>query len=156
MDPTPPGFEDVPWLYPFPLPDQGSPSIYPISHFPLAFDFDADFLLRGMWGLASSSSSNTNSSLAVRLYDAYGNRMSDDLVPFLSLATPAVNYNYGFSHYGFVWSLLSPASLEPELFCPAGSAMQIDLDVLPGTPAGDSSGAMLYLFGVKRYKGCAA
>ncbi len=161
--PTPAGFQDQAWIYEYTFPVSDG-SNYPLSNFPLPFDLDADFILRGCWVSAFESVNKfpTGSALFALLRDPYGNRLADDFQPFVTLGTP-FNFIYGFAAEFNQETLGAPAPFEPEIFCPAGSNMLIDLRLSPGvgpgpTPVVDQyvgrGGGTLIFFGVKRYRSC--
>lgn len=154
---TPDGFFDQFWVYAFTLPNSASAS-YPIGNFPLRLDDDADFYCRGLWALDEGETGINGSALLVIMRDVYGRRLADDYQPLYSLFAPvsvaATIYYYGYGRNVVpLGTFNTPASLEPELYCPAGSIITLDLAMPPDATPGDTA-ATIWLAGVKRYRGC--
>lgn len=150
-EPPPVGFVDVPWIFSYALPQPGDTLPLLVDDFPLAVDDDAEFRVRGLWARDMASVAYSGSALLVRLRDAYGNRLADDLQPLYTLFSNA-DHRYGSARN---MSRKIPAPLEPELIVPASGLLVAQL-FCPAANQGDvGANVTLYLVGVKRYVQCA-
>jgi hypothetical protein len=151
--PPPPGFQDVPWVFQFDFPASNGAN-YPLNNFPLPFDMDADYIVRGIWTTFGDNTGSFPSGCALlgMLRDPWGNRLADDYQALCLLGTPTT-YAYGFQVQYQTETLGVPAPVEPEIHCPAGSGMVIDLKLAGGAAPGDGASS-LFFYGVKRYRSC--
>jgi len=119
-DPCPPGYEEHWYAQYVEIPVTASQII---SKLPLKIDTDVDFRWRSQMG-------SLNYQFQIRLYDPWGNPLSNSLLMaelVLSKASPPVQW--------------------PEILCPAGSTPLIDITEYTGNPGT----LKLALLGVKRY-----
>jgi hypothetical protein len=118
---TPPGYRDIPYVRPVVYgqdPSAGVPSLQPVNNYIIQLDKDADILFRSLF-IQGVNQGQAAAILQVRLTDAYGNYLTDGYIPM-----PLYAWGAG---------LTSPDAgsgrakvFEPELYCPAGSVLQLD------------------------------
>jgi hypothetical protein len=140
---TPKGFRDEQFHYTFfgfntPMLVANIAAGAILSNIPLVLQTDAPFLWRGV-KVSPASSAFANPQLNMQFKDAWGNYLSNKLVP-AALYMPPVNANVG----GF-----AVVPLEPEVRCPAGGIIWLWLQNPTGSPVAPPQ---ISLYGVKRYR----
>ena len=114
--PTPPGYQDIPFVQPVPSPGSLLAGQYLLDYI-VVLDNDAPQLFRSLFveGVQDGLSAN----IQMRARDAYGNFITDGFVPLWLYAWGAGSTPPdGGSGRAKVF--------EPELFCPAGSVLILD------------------------------
>lgn len=156
---TPPGCRDEEFTYFFdgsntPLLNQDFTGIT-VENIPLVLEQDAPFYWRG-WKFAVRagaagcppvfSGAYDTPDMDIRLRDVYENDLQDTWVP-------ATQYGFAMNPISFNGQLLTgpPFALGAEIYCPPGGVILLFL-------RGQSNGFYpeIALYGVKRFKGCAA
>ena len=118
--PTPPGFQDEEFEYYFD--SNNTPGLIPLSvgqsinQLTLQLQTDCEFIWRGF-----QLSGNTG-PLCIRFYDPFGNQLSAVLLE--------ADRAYSATEQGANPIGRLPVIFEPEIRCPAGSFIQIDLLVI--------------------------
>lgn len=141
---APDGWVDEPYIYEFPVWDVTAPFAGPIDGISLPMDTDAPFLLRSV-GLVSPLVAESDTNWSARLATAQGNRLVLQINPY----SQALPYATGVGFGGIELVPVKGRYVYPELYCPAGSVLS--LDVYVSTTTNDSTGT-LYLSGVKRQR----
>jgi len=134
-------------------------SVYPGSYSSTAFDLsrwvsipDVGMVDNIALNAPSDGSIVLRGALLGMLRDPWGNSLADDYQALCLLGTPTT-YAYGFQVQYQTETLGVPAPVEPEIHCPAGSGMVIDLKLAGGAAPGDGASS-LFFYGVKRYRSC--
>jgi hypothetical protein len=109
-----------------------------LDNVPLRLDSDYPFVARGVKVF------NTRAGLAVRLRDAFGNYLSDDLNPTLQELT------YAPAGPGVALGTL-PVAFDADLLCPRGAVLWADLINTAAAPASIAT-LQIVVMGVKRYE----
>lgn len=149
--PAPEGTRDVPCIFSYVVPPNTTAGLIQFDNFPLSVDDDAEFRVRGLWARDLAAVAPSGSAMVVRLRDAFGNRLADDLQPLFSLFSN-LGAAYGFAPLS---SLRIPAPIEPELIIPASGLLLAEL-FCPNDAGALGALVTLYFVGVKRYVESAA
>lgn len=140
---APPGYEDEPYVYSFPLWDLTAPVDSLVEGVPLALDTDAGFLARSV--VMHVLNTDASTLWSARLVDPSGKRGALQINPGSSVLPYQLDLNFG----GDLTIATSGRKIYPEMSCPAGSVMAVDLRLLGVN--GTSTG-IIRIQGVKRHK----
>jgi len=141
---APPGFVDEPYIYQFVMWNITAPVNITVEGTPIPMDTDAPFLVRSV-SVRNAVVPDGATTFAARLVDCYGDRLVLNVNPGLTSNPYALEAC--FAGQTLISSFARP--MYPELVCPAGGVMALDLRVV--ATVGQTSG-ILYLNGVKRHR----
>lgn len=151
---TPEGCRDEDFVYYFdgsntPLLNQDFAVGLTVLNIPLPLQQDAPFYWRGFKvENRGAGGGPATPNLFCRFRDPYLNFLSEGMICAMNL---------GFAQNPFVFNGAdytgTPVPLEPEIYCPAGGLIQ--LDIIAPVTAGVTAFPLVTLYGVKRFKECA-
>jgi len=121
-----------------------------LRNIPLVLEQDAPFFWRGIKVdyIVGPGGGPAIPDLAVKFQDCYQNDLSDGLIPVTQYAYPSNPVHFNSADYTG-----APTPLDPEIYCPPGGYILLDLQAPVLT---NPAFVIVTLYGVKRFKECKA